>query len=153
MAVYQAGFSVVGVNTANSTYVNLKTSATQRARIREVGIFISSASTNAPDFVLSRMNAVGTGTITTATVAQADTGDAAAATTLETAWTTTRPTLVTGAYFRRLLLPVTAGGGIVWVFPDDLALKVPVSAGIVLANINASGATTGTFTGYFVWEE
>lgn len=151
MALYHATFSIAGVNSANAVFFNLKTTTTDRAWIREVGMFIEVASTNAPQYGLLRMNAVGTGAITTATVGLSDPADGANSVVLETAWATTRPT-VTGGAFRRTMVPNTIGNGVVWDFTNR-PLVVPVSAGLCGVMINASGATTGTHGGYVVWEE
>jgi hypothetical protein len=151
MALYHATFSAAGVNSANAVFANLKTTTTDRAWIREVGVFIEVASTNAPQYGLMRMNAVGTGAITTATAGLSDPADGAASVVLETAWATTRPT-VTGGVFRRTMVPNTIGNGVVWDFTNR-PLIVPVSAGLCVIMINASGATTGTHGGYVVWEE
>ena len=48
---------------------------------------------------------------------------------------------------------VTAGGGFIWTWPVDSPLILPVSAALQITNANASGATTGTFAAYVVWEE
>jgi hypothetical protein len=152
MAVYSAGFSVAGVNAANTVLANLKTAASDRAKLLEVGVFLSVLPTTPPDIVLARMLAVGTGAITaTANVAN-DPADAAAASVLETAWATTRPTFTTtGPFARRGGIPLTLGNGLIWTFP--VPFVIGVSAGVVLANVAASGATLGNFTGYFVWDE
>lgn len=150
MAIYRAGFSVAGVNTANTVLANLKTAAGERARLREVGVSIATAPITAPDLALARMNAAGTGTITSTANAAADFSDSAANAVLETAWATTRPSAVT-TYFARMVFPLTVGAGMIWSFPDPII--VPVSAGLVLVNIAASGTTVGQFTGYFVWDE
>lgn len=151
MAIYSATFSAAGVNSANAVLANLKTAASDRAFIREIGVFIEVASTNAPQYGLMRMNAVGTGTITTATVLFHDPADGTNATTLETAWATTRPT-VTGGSGRRTMVPNTIGNGVIWDFTNR-PLVVPVSTGLCVVMVNASGATTGTHGGYVVWEE
>jgi hypothetical protein len=152
MALYSAGFSVAGVNTANTVLANLKAAATDRLKLVEVGIFIAVAPTTSPDLVLVRMNAVGTGAITLTANGAHDTADPAASGGLETAWATTRPT-VTGANLRRGLLPLTIGSGIIWTFGPGSELIVPASGGLCLQNINASGATLGTLNGYFAWNE
>lgn len=152
MAVYSAGFSVAGVNTANTTLVNLKTAATDRAEVLEIGVFLSVLPTTAPDIVVARMLAVGTGAITATANLANDPGDAAAATAVETAWATTRPTFTTtGPFARRGGIPLTLGQGLIWPFP--VPLKLNVSTGLVIANVAASGATLGNFTGYIVWNE
>lgn len=151
MAIYSATFSAAGVNAVNAVFANLKTAATDRAFIREVGIFIETASTNAPQYGLMRMNAVGTGAITLASVGFHDPADGTNATGLETAWATTRPT-VTGGAFRRTMVPNTIGNGVVWDFTNR-PLIVPVSAGLCVVMLNASGATLGVHGGYVAWEE
>lgn len=151
MALYHATFSIAGVNSANAVFFNLKTTTSDRAWVREIGMFIEVASTNAPQYGIMRMNAVGTGAITTATAALSDPADGANSVVLETAWATTRPT-VTGGAFRRTMVPNTIGNGVVWDFTNR-PLIVPVSAGLCGVMINASGATTGTHGGYVVWEE
>jgi voltage-gated potassium channel Kch len=151
MAIYHATFSAAGVNAADGVLFNLKTAATDRAILREVGFFIETASTNAPQYGLKRMSAVGTGTITTATAGLSDSGDGAASCTLETAWATARPT-VTGGAFRRAMVANTIGNGIIFDFTNR-GILVPVSAGLCGVMLNAAGATLGVHGGYVVWEE
>ncbi len=151
MAIYQAVFSIAGVNAVDQVVFNLKTVATDRAWVREVGMFIEVAPTTAPQFALKRMNAVGTGAITTATAGLSDPADGAASALLETAWATLRPT-VTGGAFRRTLVPLAVGNGVIWDFTNR-PLIVPVSSGLCGVVLNASGATVGTLGGYVVWEE
>lgn len=151
MALYSATFSIAGVNTANQVLANLKTTTTDRAIIREIGVFVEVAPTNAPQYGLMRMNAVGTGAITTATVGIHDPADGANSVVLETAWATTRPT-VTGGTFRRSMVPSVIGNGAIFDFTNR-GLIVPVSAGLCIIIANASGATVGTHGGYVTWEE
>jgi hypothetical protein len=151
MAIYSAEFTIAGVNTADGVLFNLKTTTTDRAKLLEVGFFVEVAPTNAPQFGLKRMSAVGTGTITTATIALHDAADGAASCTLETAWATTRPT-VTGGSFTRGQVPATIGNGLVYSFVMS-PIIVPVSSGLCGVMRNASGATTGTLGGYVRWEE
>jgi hypothetical protein len=151
MAFYQSTFSIAGVNTTNQVLANLKTAATDRAIIREIGVFVEVAPTSAPQYGLMRMNAVGTGAITVATPLLSDPADGAASVGLETAWATTRPT-VTGGVGRRALVPATIGNGYVWDFTNR-GLIVPVSSGLCIVIANASGATVGQHGGYVVWEE
>lgn len=151
VAVYHAEFSSAGVNSADGVLFNLKAGAADRIKVLEVGFFIEVAPTNAPQFGLKRMSAVGTGTITTATIALSDTGDGAAAGSLETAWATTRPT-VTGGSYRRAMVPNAVGNGVIFDF-RMAPILIPTSAGLCGVMRNASGATTGTLGGYVVWEE
>jgi hypothetical protein len=151
MAIYQADFSIGGVNSTAQVLNCLKTTASDRAWIREIGVFIEVAPTNAPQYALARMNASGTGAITTSTVFKSDPADGANSVVLETAWATARPTVVAGSA-RRTMVPSVVGNGVVWDFTNR-PLIVPVSAGVCVIILNASGATTGTHGGYVVWEE
>ena len=90
-------------------------------------------------------------TITLATNFLHDPADAAAATGLETAWATLRPT-VTGGSCVRGAVPTAIGNGIIYDF--SLApLIVPVSAGICGLMRNATGATLGVLGGFVRWDE
>lgn len=151
MAIYNAQYSAAGVNAVDAVFANLKTAAGDRAIIREIGVFIETAATNAPQFGLKRMNAVGTGAITLASNALSDPNDAASTVGLETAWATTRPT-VTGGSLRRTMVPNAIGNGVVWDFTNR-PLIVNVSSGLCIVMLNASGATLGQFGGYVVWED
>ena len=149
MALASAGFSISGVNTAATNLLNLKASSTNPCRVLEVGIFYTVLSTTPYDIGLIRMNAVGTGTITSTAGAHHETG-ATATTVLETAWVTTRPTS-TGSFFRRATIPLTLGAG--YILPLGSGIFVPISGGLILQGISASGATTGTLEGWMMWDE
>lgn len=151
MAIYQSTFSAAGVNAVDAVLFNLKAGAQDRVKLLEVGFFIEVASTNAPQYGLKRMNAVGTGAITGGTIALCDAAEGTSAATLETAWATTRPT-VTGGAFRRAMVANTIGNGIIFDFTNR-PLWVPLSGGLCGVMLNASGATTGTHGGYAVWED
>lgn len=149
MALVSAGFSISGVNTATTNLLNLKASSTVPIYVVEVGVFYAVLSTNAYQLALLRMNAVGTGAITS-TAGAAHTSGATATGVLETAWATTRPT-ATGSNFRQFTIPLTLGAGIIW--PLGEGIMVPVSGGLILQGVNASGTTTGTINGYWTWDE
>jgi len=150
---YSAGFSRAGINSANSPVVNLnQTGTARRLFVVEVGVGVAVAPTTAPAFYLSRATARGTQTATLAGQ-PADPNDPAAAGTLDTTWSV-NPTFSTSAFLRFGGLAVTAGGFLVWTFYDEpLIISATSGLGLTLANANASGATTGTFTGYMVWNE
>ena len=153
MARYSAGFSVAGVNTANTQTANLaNTGTTQRLRVLQIAVGVAVAPTTAPSFYLSRATARGTQSTTVAAL-PFDTNDAAALGTIDTAWSVA-PTFSTSAQLVRGGLSTTAGGWWVWDFRDSpLIVPNTAASGLVLANANASGATTGTFTGHFICEE
>lgn len=153
MARYSAGFSVSGVNTANTAAANLNnTGTTQRLRVLQIAIGVASAPTTAPSFYIARATARGTQT-TTVSALPFDTNDAAALGAIDTAWSVA-PTFSTTAQLVRGGLSTTAGGWWVWDFRDSpIIVPATAGAGLLVANANASGTTTGTFTGHFIWEE
>lgn len=150
---YSAGFSVAGVNTANTRVINLNGAGTAgRVFVYEIAVGIAVAPTTAPSFYLARSTARGTQTTTLAGQPY-DEGDVASSSSLDSAWSVA-PTFSTSAFIRRGGLAVTAGGWWIWQFYDSpLIIPATAGAGITLANANASGATTGTFAGHVVWNE
>jgi len=65
-----------------------------------------------------------------------------------------QPTFTNTAWIQTGGLAVTAGGAFVWSFFDvPLIVPATAAAGLAIANANASGATTGTFTCSFLWDE
>lgn len=151
MAIYSAEFSIAGVNSADAVLFNLKSTTTDRAKILQVGFFVETATTNSPIFGIKRMNAVGTGAITTTAPLVHDAAEGAASCLLETAWATTRPT-VTGGSATRGAVPTAIGNGVIYDF-SAAPVIVPVSAGVCGVMRNASGATLGVLGGFVRWEE
>lgn len=151
MPRYSAEFTIAGVNAVDAVLANLKAAAADRMFLRQAFFGVEVAPTNAPAFGLKRMNAVGTGSITTASAFQHDAADGAPTGTIETAWATARPT-VTGGTARRGWVPLAVGNGFLFDFRDS-PLVVPVSSGLCLVNRIASGGTVGTFGGYVEWDE
>jgi hypothetical protein len=152
MALVSCDFSVAGVNTASSALLNLKAAATRSCTLIQVNVFYSVLSTTAYDIGLIRMNAVGTGTITSTagvTFLSGDTGQAV----LETAWVTTRPT-TTGKQFARGVIPLTIGAGFMWpIYMVGEGVTIPANGGICLIGNSASGATVGNLVGNMLWDE
>jgi hypothetical protein len=153
MARYGAGFSVSGTNTANTqTAALFNVSTTDRLYVVEVAIGVVLSPTTAPSFYLSRGTARGTQTTTLAGLPH-DPADGAANGTVDTAWSVA-PTFSTSNQIRRGGMGTAQGGFLVWTFYDaPIVIDRTASSGLVLADANASGATVGTFTGYFSWEE
>jgi hypothetical protein len=150
--MYTVGASRAGINVANSVYFQVKTAAADRVHIREIGVFITAAPTTAPSLVLARSTALGTSSTTV--LGQAlDPGDPAATATFDSAWSSAPTFTTTGPFLRTIGMPVTAGSGIIWTFAYGECRVVPVSSGLCIANLNASGTTTGTFVCYVTWTE
>jgi hypothetical protein len=152
MPGYAVAISKAGVNVANTVMWQVKTSASVRCRIMEMGIFVTSAPTTAPMFCLARSTALGTSTTTTLGQAE-DAADVAALGTFDSAWSSAPTFTTTGPFLRLAGLPVTAGSGIIWTWGPGYELIVPASAGLCIANINASGSTVGNFVCYMKWRE
>ena len=153
MARYATGFSVAGVNTANTQAVTLENTATsQRLRVMQIAIGIAVAPTTAPAFYLARVTARGTQT-TSLVGFPFDVNEPASIGAVDTAWSVA-PTFVAASKLVMGGLSTTAGGWWIWDFRDSpLIIPNLTTAGLAIVNANASGATTGTFTGHIIWEE
>lgn len=148
---YEIGISKAGVNTANTVMWQLR-SPTRRTVLYELGIFVDTAPTTAPQFVLAR--ALTAGTSSTSTVGQQLVPEAPTATaTMDSAWSAAPTFTTTGPFIRRMTLPVTAGSGIIWTFPEGLIVTSTATTGLIIANAVASGATLGQFSLYASWDE
>lgn len=151
MARYGGEFSSAGVNSADAVLFNLKAGATVPVNIEQIFFGIEVVSTNAPIFGVKKRNAVGTGTITTATIFALDGLGGTTAASLETAWATARPT-VTGGSPLRGAVPLAVGNGFLFDF-RSCPLVIPINTDLCGVMRNASGATTGTFGGYVIWTD
>lgn len=152
---YQAALSRSGINSAGpQLYWQLRSNGSFRLRVIEIGVSTAVAPTTAPAFQISRATAsLGTAS-TTLTGLQLDSSDPNATGILESAWSGA-PTINT-SYHRMMALPTTAGNGLIWSWPPDSPLVIGGAAtahALQITNANASGATTGTFMAYVVWEE
>lgn len=134
-----------------AAYVNFW-SPTRRAKVREVGIFNSSATTTLPQLQLIRTSARGTQTTTVTPTAAAnaqDTADLAPTAVVDTAWSV-QPTFA-AIPMRMTDVAGTVGSGLIWNWQSDGELIVPIGAGLAL--LNNSGGTTAIVRVYFVWGE
>ncbi len=149
---YEIGVAKAGVNTANTVMWALR-APTRRSWLHELGVFVDVSPTTAPQITLARNTA---GTITSSTTAvglamvpEASTGT----TTLDSAWSTPPTFNTAGPFIRRMTLPVTAGAGIIWTWPEGLIITSTLAHTLVIANAAASGATLGQLSVYASWEE
>jgi hypothetical protein len=145
----------VGINTAGpQLYFQLRSNGSARIAVVEIGISIVTAPSTAPNFQISRATA-SLGTASTSLAGQPlDPADAAATGVWESAWSGA-PTINT-TYHRAFGLPVTIGNGFIWTWPVDRPLIIGTNAAahaLQITNANASGATTGNFAAYVVWDE
>lgn len=156
MGTYMAGWSHAGVNTADQVYANLvNTASTARLRVKEIGVNISVASTTAPLFYVVRTTARGTQTTTLAGL-PLDPADPTPTGTVDSVWSVqpTKAGTISTAALAAGGMATTAGGMLVWTFYDfPLTVTTGAGNGIAIVSSLASGATTGTFNGYFKWDE
>jgi hypothetical protein len=125
--------------------------ATRDCVLYEVGIFV--ATTNSADVGLGRPATAGTATTSTAVVAAGNGHDnvsGAGTVVIDTAWTTTAPT-IPAVFWRRASFPATVGAGVIWTFPSGII--IPANGGTVVLWQNTAGAATQTYTVYFDYEE
>lgn len=154
MPRYIAGASFAGQNTAGRAYAVLKAGANKRLRILRATILCSVVPTTAPSFQLLRQTVAGVTPVASTTPQALDPSDVAADARLETGGFGTQPTLTTASPLDVAALPLTAGAAWVFNFMDQPIVVVNGTAnGLAIYNLNASGATTGTFQASFLYEE
>jgi len=134
MAIYSLGVRTTNVTTANACF-ELRTAATDRARLLELGITLAAAT--ASTFGFGRPAAIGVTPTSPVTWLAEDPAEPAGTAQTALAWAT-GPT-IPAAFFRRLGLPATIGTGIIWTFPRGLALAI--SSSVILWNLSAMGAS------------
>lgn len=142
MARYSLGVQKATITAAGAIF-DVATTTTDRAHIVELGIFTSVASGTTPVLTLGlfRSTAVGTRTTPTTVLAE-DFADPAGTATAATAWSVA-PTLA--ATPLRRFVTNAVGGGVVWTWPTQGGLTLPVSASVVVNAITVAG-TTPSFT-------
>lgn len=123
-----------------------QTSTARSIRVREVGLFSTTAA--AGTFTLERSNSTGATFTTTVAGTPEDPLSGAGGGTLDTAITTAPTRLATPLPFRQVSFPATAGSGIVWVFGDGLV--IPASGGLLIWQTSALAVGLST---YFVFDE
>lgn len=151
MARYTVSAAAVkaSINGTDSAMWNLKAGSAKSLIVNEVSVWLESGTAAAIGFALLRMNAVGTGAITSDTPAAMDPALGAASAVLEKTWATTSPT-TTGSALRRGATPATLGTGFVWVFPYP-GLVVAAAGGLVICQ--TAVATTANLRCYVDFDE
>lgn len=144
-----AAAAKASVSATDKAMWNLKAPTAKSLAVYEVGVFLESGTAAAIGFAVWRMNAVGTGAITSDVPVAEDPASAAAGSVLEKTWATTDPT-VTGLAFRRGTTPATLGTGFIWVFPDP-GLIIAAAGGMVITATAA--ATTANLRCYASFDE
>jgi hypothetical protein len=133
MSIYSVGLRTTDT-TINHAMVEIYTPSTLAIKVMEIGI--AKTSTAAVALGLGRPQAQGVTPVAVAFQPEQNSGDPAAKTNASLSWATS-PT-VPLVYLRRVLLPGTAGAGVIWTFPRGLHL--PASASLIIFNITAGEA-------------
>lgn len=146
MALYSVAIRTPAA-AANAPYADLRTTASDKALIREVGFFLAAATQTS----LGLIRPLASGTASTTVLGQAgESSDPAATALLGSAWSAAPTVAATPIYLRRTTLPASIGAGLIWTFgPRDLV--VPVSSSLLLWNFGAAAGSALDL--YIVWEE
>ncbi len=131
----------------------LSASTTERARIREIGVFMNSTAGGIVTVAVGRPG--NTPTTGTAALGNAeDTADPVATTSLITAGWGVAPTVPT-LILRQIVLPATIGAGVIWQWApgDELILGVTRNLGIVIWATAQTIAASQTCSLYAKWQE
>lgn len=131
MARYTVGITAAAA-AAGAPYMDIRTTATDRAFLLELGIFVSTAVASSVGLV--RSTAVGTAS-TTSALRPEDSGDPAGTALAGSVWSA-NPTLDT-VYLRRANFAANIGAGVIWTF-GGRGLVIPVSSSLVIANFGAA---------------
>lgn len=151
-ATYSVAVNRAGVNTANTVLAELRAAASARCVVREIGISMAVLPTTAPRFVLARPTNSPAGGSNNSPIGF-DPADGASLSSFFLTGQSTVPTFATGGPWLKVAgLPLTLGAGLIWTFPG-VGLLVPLSGSLLIANLNASGATLGSSDIYVIWEE
>jgi hypothetical protein len=144
MALYTHAARTSNVTTGAACW-ELRSSATDRVRVREIGITLAAAT--ASSFGLGRPAAIGVTPTSPVTVVAEDTGEPTGTAQTALAWGT-GPT-IPAVFLRRIGFPATIGSGIIWSWWNGPGLLIPVSSSLILWNL----ATNGVSDVYVVLDE
>ncbi len=146
MAEYSGGFRTAGAGSTTLPIAGLTATAAVRPRLREVGVFNTTATAVA--IALRRITALGTAGTGREEIYLDDSSHAAVATLLDT-WTVT-PTFTTGN-LRVASLGAAIGSGVIFTFPGEGA-EIPNTTGdgIVIVPLTGTGQICDV---YFSWNE
>lgn len=144
MALYRGAIRTAGA-AAGAAFAALRSGAGKRLYVREIGFYLSSATTLSLGLV--RANTPGTASVSL-TGQACDPTDGAGTGSVDSAWSTV-PTIGT-AFLDRITLPAAAGAGLILPYGRG-ELVIPASGSLLLWNVS-SGAGPALDV-HFVWEE
>jgi hypothetical protein len=145
MAVYSVGFASVAAATG-AAYATIHTGANFRCSILEIGLSCNAATASSVQIMKPGNSPAASTSLLGLTENPAD---GASTVNVDTAWSTA-PTSSTNVY-RKFTLPATIGAGVIWSWPADKPLIIPVSTYLVLWNFG--GSTGSVLNGYVKWVE
>src|SRR4051812_35453781 len=152
MPYYHVAFNgKAGTNTANTIIANLWCPSS-KARVIECGVFIQTVQTTAPLFALQRSTARGTQS-STLTPIKKDEDDAATSVVMDLTWSVAPTFSTANPQMRCGAVALAAGNGVIWNLDGLEVGKAATAGGLALYNVNATGATLGSYAGYFYYEE
>lgn len=142
-----ARFAVSGKAQAmalNTNVISFRSAAQQRMKLEELAVFSEAATAlNLALFLTTVVDTAGTGV----TAVKEDSGSGTPSCTVATG--PTGGTLAASAT-RRAFLPAVIGAAVIWTWPSDEPLRIPLSLSAVLRNDGAAGPAV---TWYAVWDE
>ena len=144
MARYSCAVTTPAAATG-AAFATFHSTASDKPRIVEIGFFNNAATASSVQLI----RPANTPVASTSVLGQAEeVADPAGTCNIDTAWSTA-PTISTNVPLRRVVLPATAGAGVIWTFPQGLT--IPISGWIVLWNYG--GSTASALSLYIVWDE
>jgi hypothetical protein len=140
--------------TAGGILAELAANATNRVKLRELGVFMNSAAGGAVTVGLGRPGNTPAGGTADLGVAEDLVDTQVAQTSLITAGWGTAPTVPTLIY-RQIVLPATVGAGVIWSWApgDELCLGLTRNLGLVLWALAQGTAASQTCSIYARWTE
>lgn len=128
MATYSLGV-VTPAAASGAAYATIHTGAGLRCKILELGAFVNAATASSVGLIRPSNTPVAS---TSVLGLAEDPADPASTVNVDTAWSTA-PTVGT-AFLRRFVAAATIGSGVIWTWPADKPLVIPVSSYLVVWN-------------------
>lgn len=147
MARYSVGARAAGAGSATLPIMSLYSAAAVNMRLREVGVFNTTATGG---FTIALCRLTTTGTQGSALTEFAVDASSAASSCQAFNTHTVAPTIVDGGY--RFHMPAAVGAGVIWTFGGDLGVNANVATtqGVGIYVPNGTGQVCDV---YLVWDE
>lgn len=136
MAIYSGDFNTT-VTTTGAAAMDFRGGSTNRPNIMEMAIVLAAATASSYGIIRTANSPTQT---STSVLTAEDPGNSAAGQTTQAVTWSVAPTAPT-VYYRRAVLPNTAGAGVVYTFPRGLGIA-PAGATIAVWNYASNSAST-----------